>query len=40
MESRDRAALNDLLRLLDAPLGEGVRLRWSAPAALASSTGK
>lgn len=32
MESRDRAALNDLLRLLDAPaltLQEGAKLRWT-----------
>ena len=35
MEPRDRAALNDLLRLLDAPLTEDARLRWPAPAALA-----
>jgi len=35
MESRDRAAINDLLRLLDVPLGESVRLRWPTPAALA-----
>lgn len=35
MDTRDRATLNDLLRLLDAPLGEGVRLRWASPTALA-----
>jgi len=38
MESRDRAALNDLLRLLEAPaqaLTEGVRLRWTTPATMA-----
>ena len=35
MDTRDRASLNDLLRLLDAPLGEGARLRWAAPAGLA-----
>lgn len=38
MESRDRAALNDLLRLLDGPaakLTEGARLRWTNPAGLA-----
>jgi len=35
MESRDRAALNDLLRQLDAPLAEGARLRWSAPSSMA-----
>ena len=38
MESRDRAALNDLLRLLDAPaaaLAEGARLRWTSVPGLA-----
>ena len=35
MDTRDRASLNDLLRLLDAPLGEGMRLRWTSPAGLA-----
>src|SRR5512145_188485 len=39
MESRDRAALNDLLRLLDGPaqaLGvEGARLRWTQVPGLA-----
>ncbi|MDR3673308.1 MAG: transcription-repair coupling factor [Holophaga sp.] len=39
MSSQDRADLNDLLRLLDAPAqamaGEGVRLRWTSPTALA-----
>ena len=37
--TQDRADLNDLLRLLDAPAGalgaEGARLRWTSPAALA-----
>ncbi|OQA37243.1 MAG: Transcription-repair-coupling factor [Acidobacteria bacterium ADurb.Bin340] len=38
MESRDRAALNDLLRLLEGPAGtlsEGARLRWQAVPGLA-----
>jgi transcription-repair coupling factor (superfamily II helicase) len=39
MDTRDRAALNDLLRMLDAPaqaLAEpDARLRWTSPAALA-----
>jgi len=38
MESRDRAALNDLLRLLDDPakaLVDGVRIRWSTSGGLA-----
>jgi transcription-repair coupling factor (superfamily II helicase) len=39
MSTQDRADLNDLLRLLDAPAqamaGEGVRLRWTSPTALA-----
>jgi len=39
METRDRAALNDLLRLLDGPAkalaAEGARLRWTTVPALA-----
>ncbi|HET6329177.1 MAG TPA: transcription-repair coupling factor [Holophagaceae bacterium] len=36
MDSRDRAALQDLLRCLDASaLGEGARLRWTQGSALA-----
>jgi len=39
MESRDRASLNDLLRLLDGPAqtlsAPGARLRWTSPAGLA-----
>ena len=39
MSTQDRAALNDLLRLLDAPTlalaVEGARLRWTSPTALA-----
>ena len=39
MKSHDRASLNDLLRLLDAPsqalAAENARLRWTSPAALA-----
>ena len=39
MNTQDRAALNDLLRLLDAPVStlgaEGARLRWASPTALA-----
>ena len=39
MSTQDRAALNDLLRLLDAPAlalaVEGARLRWTSPTALA-----
>jgi transcription-repair coupling factor (superfamily II helicase) len=38
MDSQDRAALNDLLRMLDGPAGalaEGGRLRWTSPTGLA-----
>ena len=39
MSTQDRASLNDLLRLLDAPADalavEGARLRWTSPTALA-----
>ena len=39
MSTQDRADLNDLLRLLDAPAramaAEGARLRWTSPTALA-----
>jgi transcription-repair coupling factor (superfamily II helicase) len=35
MDTRDRASLNDLIRTLEAPLGEGARLRWTSPTGLA-----
>ena len=43
MSTQDRADLNDLLRLLDAPprplAGRGARLRWTSPTALALDPG-
>jgi len=35
MDTRDRASLNDLLRMLEVPLPEGSRLRWTSPTGLA-----
>ena len=35
MDTRDRASLNDLLRLLEGSLPEGSRLRWTSPTGLA-----
>jgi transcription-repair coupling factor (superfamily II helicase) len=35
MDTRDRATLNDLLRIPDVPLAEGSRLRWTSPTGLA-----